>query len=99
MTQTKHAFGPDSPAYDSDREYNEHFLQAQENYFNKLLRIRGHVFVNDVLDALKMQRTPDGAITGWLEKPGTTILFHPEREIDGSYTLYFNDQGEIYKHI
>jgi hypothetical protein len=47
-------------------EYNRIFLQAQQNYMNDLLQARGHVFLNEVYDALGMERSGAGAIVGWV---------------------------------
>lgn len=52
--------------YEKDSDYNMMFLRAQQQYMNDLLRVRGHVFLNDVYDALGIQRTKAGQIVGWV---------------------------------
>ena len=47
-------------------EYNQIFIQAQQNYANDLLRAKGHVFLNDVHDMLGLPRTKAGQIVGWV---------------------------------
>lgn len=42
------------------------FLKGVQQHMNNILQIRGHVFLNDVYDALKLPRRPEGAIAGWV---------------------------------
>lgn len=58
----------------ADPSYNEAFLRNQQNYFNDLLQARGHVFMNEVLDALGLQRTPAGQICGWVKGAGDDYI-------------------------
>ena len=52
--------------WEANSEYNRCFLQGIQNYANDLLHARGHVFLNEVLDAIGLERTPEGAVVGWI---------------------------------
>ena len=54
-----------SPSWKKDPEYNLLFLRCQERYANEKLLARGHVFLNEVYDALGIPRSRAGAVTGW----------------------------------
>lgn len=45
---------------------NLYFLRCQQTYLNDQLRVRGHLTLNDVYDALGFDRTSDGLILGWV---------------------------------
>ncbi len=47
-------------------DYNLMRIKAQEDYFNNMLKIRGHVFLNEVYDSLGIERTKAGQIVGWV---------------------------------
>jgi hypothetical protein len=45
---------------------NLNLLRTVQRYSNDILRIRGHLFLNEVLDSLGMTRTTAGALVGWV---------------------------------
>ncbi len=59
-------FDQNSFAWDATNDYNEMFLRGQQNYANDLLKARGHVFLNEVLDEIGLPRTKAGQIVGWV---------------------------------
>lgn len=41
------------------------YLRTKQNQLNDMLKIRGHLFVNEVNDALGFERTAEGQVIGW----------------------------------
>jgi hypothetical protein len=92
-----------------DAETNRIFLTAQQNYLNHVLRTRGHVFLNDVYDALGMERSREGSVVGWIyngdgdnyidfglfEETSNRFLLGLERNV----LLDFNVDGVVYDKI
>jgi hypothetical protein len=50
----------------SNPEYNRAFLHCQQTYANDMLKARGHIFLNEIYDALGIPRTKEGAVVGWV---------------------------------
>lgn len=63
-------FDETNPNWRKDHVANYLFLKGVQTHMNNLLQIRGHVFVNDVYDALCIDRCREGQVAGWL-KNGT----------------------------
>lgn len=55
-----------STQYKRNYDMNLFMLKSAQHYANDILRIRGHVFLNEVLDSLGIARTPAGAVVGWV---------------------------------
>ena len=64
-----------SPNWVRDPEYNRIFLQAQQSYFNQKLQAQGFVFLNDVYEALGIEKTKAGQVVGWkISKDGDNFV-------------------------
>lgn len=99
--------------WEPNPESNMFFLTAQQTYANEMLRTRGHIFLNEVYDALGLERTKAGAVVGWLYEKNTgddhvdfgIFNFDNPRARDfvngdeASILLDFNVDGVIYDKI
>jgi hypothetical protein len=98
-----------SEKWQKDPELNRIYLECQQQYANDLLKVRGHVFLNDVYDLLGMDRSSAGAVVGWVigEEGDNYIDFgmyeaYNTPFINGwerSVVLDFNVDGVIYDLI
>lgn len=102
-----------STEWDPQPEYNLAKLRAVQNYCTMMLNRRGHLFLNDVFDELGMDRTPTGAVVGWLKdgegdgyvdfgvlSRGEEIEFlHFVTGHEAHIWLDFNVDGEIWRNI
>lgn len=53
---------------------NAHFVMMAQNYANDKLKSQGHLFLNEVWDLLKLPRTKEGAVVGWIYEGGRDHL-------------------------
>jgi hypothetical protein len=51
---------------DGPLSYNQMFVSSIQNYCNDRLRSRGHLFLNEVYEALGFEHTAEGAVVGWI---------------------------------
>lgn len=59
-----------SQGWHSDKEVSLLFLKHTAAYLNNVMAIRGYVFLNEVYDALGVDRTSLGGVVGWsLDNP------------------------------
>lgn len=86
-------------------EYNMLFLHHTERFFRERCLVMGHVFVNEVFDALGLPRTVEGQKKGWMSFGGPRIDFgiptnlHDVVDRDGAFLLTLNTHGEIIEDI
>lgn len=66
-------YGPYTKVFDEscngwtkDPEANMAFLKTQQSVFNDKLRLNGHVWLNDVYEALGIPKTKSGQVVGWI---------------------------------
>lgn len=53
--------------YKRNYDMNVTLLKSYERYANDRLNIRGHIFLNEVLDDLGLERTKPGVVVGWVK--------------------------------
>lgn len=96
-----------------DPDINVLFLRNVQNYMNDRLKIRGHVFLNEVFTELGLPHTRAGAIVGWRwnKNSGDDFIdfgiwdgaYAPAKEFfngrEGAILLDFNVDGVIYDKI
>lgn len=62
-------FDSSCPYYEGNDNYDMMFLRSQQNYANDVLKSRGYLTLNEVLDGLGIQGTPmlrkAGMVVGW----------------------------------
>lgn len=99
-------FDEASPNWQKHPEYNRIFIQCQQNWLNDLLHARGHVFLNEVYDALGIPHSQAGAIVGWVIGNGDNFIdfnmfdAYNSKFVNGmerSILLDFNVDGVIWK--
>jgi uncharacterized protein DUF6353 len=93
-------------------EYNLVTLRCQQNRMNDMLHAQGHLFLNEVYDALGIERSKAGAVVGWIVSKDSDNfvdfgIFNGENPAvrdfvnghEGSIFLDFNVDGVIYDKI
>lgn len=91
-------------------ESNLYFIKCVQSQANDRLNARGHVFLNEVLDALGFEHSAAGAVTGWVKDDPNSDgyidfgLHKPQNKdfLDGkerSVWLDFNVDGVMYDQI
>lgn len=66
-SQYARVWGKDtSNEWDPESTYNLAKLKSVQELCTMILNSRGHIFLNEVFDELGLERTPAGAVVGWL---------------------------------
>jgi Family of unknown function (DUF6353) len=96
MPEYVRIFDSTSPQWSENVEFNLMFLQVQKNFWNDMLKARGHVFLNEVCESLGFPHTAEGAVIGWTMSGhgDNEIEFNPE-EVEEGVRLDFNVDGFI----
>lgn len=63
-------------------EQNMYFLKMVQNQMNDKLKVRGHVFLNEVYDALGFDRSEAGQLVGWVWNKDNTAMEAGDGYID-----------------
>lgn len=94
--------------WDKSPEMIDTFLRTAQSYFTQRLSSCGHVFLNEVLDYLGMERTAMGQLIGWMKGAGDDYVdfgyldgFIKDYNLDSdlctkNVRLNFNCDGIIY---
>lgn len=104
-------FDSSNPNWDKNPTFSMMWLRGQQNILNDILHTRGHVFLNEVYDALGFEHTPQGAVLGWIDGEGDNCidfgLYDSNKEnvrrfvngVDNVIMLEFNHDGVIWDKI
>lgn len=66
-------FDEANPNWEPNAEYNLNFLRMVEDQMTNRLRANGHLFLNEVYDALGMDRSDIGQNVGWVYDPDSDL--------------------------
>lgn len=75
-------FDEANPNWDKSPEQNMYFLKMVQNQMNDKLQARGHVFLNEVYDALGFERSEAGQFVGWIRNRDNTAMEASDGYID-----------------
>lgn len=66
-------FDESRPGWTRDAHVNHMFLRSQQAYANDLLKLKGHMFLNDVYEMLGIPKTKIGQVVGWVYEVDNAI--------------------------
>lgn len=86
--------------WQKERDFNKIFIECQQNYANHILRVRGHLILNEAYEMLGFQQTALGAIVGWtLSTNGGNFVHFEQKEWGTLYQIHFNVEGIMFHKI
>lgn len=77
-----------STMFKRNYDMNLNVLRSVERFANDRLRWRGHLFLNEVLDDLGMERTAAGAVVGW-------VYGHNEHNENNDQVVIFDIESPV----
>lgn len=105
-------FDEANPNWTRDPWASKQFLTGVQSHMNNLLVLRGHLFLNEVRDALGMPRVPEGQVAGWIyggDKDnfvdfGFLVSTNPHtiaflNGVERTVQLNFNIDGMVYENL
>lgn len=105
-------FDQSCAGWSKDSEYNLAYLRQQQIHANELLKLKGHLYLNEVYDLLGIPRTKAGQVVGWVYDEKNPIgdncvdfgIFNEGNEsfVNGyekSVLLDFNVDGNILDYL
>lgn len=76
MEMVKVMFDRDNPNFDmGEPMINERFVESTIQYFSDMLKVRGYVFLKDLLDTLGIELTKKSLTFGWDSRYDDEITF------------------------
>ena len=66
-------FDEGCPGWTTSAEWNLTYLKNKQEYCNRVLKIKKHLFLNDVYDMLDLPKTKIGQVVGWIYNENNTL--------------------------
>lgn len=95
-------FDKNCQEWDKSPGYNQNFLFNQQAYASTMLKKHGHLFLNEVLDLLKLPRSKFGQTSGWstdLMCEDVDFGFMNKHEFLSGYTSEVTLTFQVYEDI
>lgn len=68
------------------------FLKGQQAVMNNILHTRGHLFLNEVYEALGFEQCPEGQVVGWIDDD-------PDETTYVNFGLYDYENGDVARFV